>query len=376
MRRLGAVVVKELRQIRRDPFSLLMLIAFPAFMLVLYGFALNFDVRHVKLAVQDRDRSPASRDLVASFTHSTYFDLVATPGPGTDLDALVERRVARAILVIPEGFGRDLAAGRGAVVQLLLDGADSTTAATVLGYARALVSETNAELVAGALARGRPPRRSPPLDLAPRVLYNPELESTQFLLPGLIGLLLMLTAVLSTALSVVREKERGTMEQLRVAPAADLRARSSARPSPTSASRSSGPSSSSSPRACSSEWRSAVPHLDLLVVVLLYLFGALGFGLLISTIADNQTFAFQVGLITSLLPALLLSGFIFQIRIMPPWLQAITYLVPNRYFLVVLRGIILKGEGLATYWPQVGALLLYGLVVTALASVRLARREA
>jgi ABC-2 type transport system permease protein len=117
------------------------------------------------------------------------------------------------------------------------------------------------------------------------------------------------------------------------------------------------------------------PHLDLLVVVLLYLFGALGFGLLISTIANNQTFAFQAGLITSLLPALLLSGFIFQIRIMPPWLQAITYLVPNRYFLVVLRGIILKGEGLATYWPQVGALLLYGFVVTSLASVRLVRRE-
>jgi ABC-2 type transport system permease protein len=374
MRRLGAVAVKELRQVRRDPFSLLMLIVFPAFMLVIYGFALNFDVRHVKLAVEDRDRSPASRDLVASFTHSTYFDLVATPGPETDLDALVERRVARAVLVIPEGFGRDVAAGRGAVVQLLLDGADSTTAATVLGYARALVSEANAELVAGAFARaGRRP--APPLDLAPRVLYNPELESTQFLLPGLIGLLLMLTAVLSTALSVVREKERGTMEQLRVAPLrtyelilgktfpylgvsllGTLIVLATAR------------------LLFGVEIRG--PHLDLLVVVLLYLFGALGFGLLISTIANSQTFAFQAGLITSLLPALLLSGFIFQIRIMPPWLQAITYLVPNRYFLVALRGIILKGEGLATYWPQVGALLLYGLVVTALASVRLARGEA
>jgi ABC-2 type transport system permease protein len=374
MRRLGAVAVKELRQVRRDPFSLLMLIVFPAFMLVIYGFALNFDVRHVRLAVEDRDRSPASRDLVASFTHSTYFDLVATPGPETDLDALVERRVARAVLVIPEGFGRDVAAGRGAVVQLLLDGADSTTAATVLGYARALVSEANAELVAGAFARaGRRP--APPHDPAPRGLYNPELESTQFLLPGLIGLLLMLTAVLSTALSVVREKERGTMEQLRVAPLrtyelilgktfpylgvsllGTLIVLVTAR------------------LLFGVEIRG--PHLDLLVVVLLYLFGALGFGLLISTIANSQTFAFQVGLITSLLPALLLSGFVFQIRVMPRWLQAITYLVPNRYFLVALRGIILKGEGLATYWPQVGALLLYGLVVTALASVRLARGEA
>ncbi|HSD65752.1 MAG TPA: ABC transporter permease [Vicinamibacteria bacterium] len=374
MRRLGAVMVKELRQVGRDPFSLLMIIVFPAAMLMLYGFALNFDVRHVRLAVQDRDRSPRSRELVASFTHSTYFDLVATPGPGEDLERLTERGVVRAILVIPERFGRDLAAGRGATAQLLLDGADSTTAATILGYARALVSEANADLVTEELARaGRRP--APPLDLAPRILYNPELESTQFLLPGLIGLLMMITAVLSTALSVVREKERGTMEQLRVAP---LRTSELIL-------------GKTFPYLGISLLGTLIvlltarvlfgveirgPHLDLLVVVLLYLFGALGFGLLISTIANNQTFAFQAGLITSLLPALLLSGFIFQIRIMPPWLQVITYLVPNRYFLVVLRGIILKGEGLATYWPQVGALLLYGLVVTALASVRLARREA
>ena len=374
MSRLRAVAVKELRQIRRDPFSLLMLIAFPALMLVLYGFALNFDVRHVKLAVQDRDRSPRSRDLAASFTHSTYFDLVATPAPGEDLERLTETGAARAVLVIPERFGQDLAAGREAAVQLLLDGADSTTAATVLGYARALVAETNAGLVNESFARaGRRP--APPLDLAPRILYNPELESTQFLLPGLIGLLLMLTAVLSTALSVVREKERGTMEQLRVAPLRTFELILG----------------KTFPYLGISLLGTLIvlltarvlfgveirgPHLDLLVVVLLYLFGALGFGLFISTIANSQTFAFQAGLITSLLPALLLSGFIFQIRIMPPWLQAITYLVPNRYFLVVLRGIILKGEGLATYWPQVGALLLYGLVVTALASVRLARREA
>jgi len=374
VRRLRAVVVKELRQIGRDPFSLLMLIAFPALMLLLYGFALNFDVRHVKLAVQDRDRSASSRDLVASFTHSTYFDLVATPGAGEDLERLAERGVARAILVIPERLGQDLLAGRGAQVQLLLDGADSTTAATILGYARALVADANAQLVAGALARaGR--RSNPPLDLSPRVLYNPELESTQFLLPGLIGLLLMLTAVLSTALSVVREKERGTMEQLRVAPLRTFELILG----------------KTFPYLGVSLLGTLIvlvtarllfgveirgPRLDLLVVVLLYLFGALGFGLLISTVANNQTFAFQAGLITSLLPALLLSGFIFQIRIMPGWLQAITYLVPNRYFLVALRGIILKGEGLGTYWREAGALLVYGLVVTVLASARLVRREA
>ena len=373
MRRLVAVVTKEVRQVRRDPFSLLMLIALPAFMLVLYGFALNFDVRHVRLAVQDRDRSTASRDLLAAFTHSSYFDLVATPLPGEDTDALLERRVARAVLVIPEGYGRDLAAGRLAAVQLLLDGADSSTAQTVLGYARALVSEQNGELVAETLARaGR--RAAAPLALEPRILFNPELQSTQFLVPGLIGFLLMLTAVLSTALSVVREKERGTMEQLRVAPLltwelilgktvpylgisllATLIILLAARGLFGVTIRGS--------------------HLDLLVAVLLYLFGALGFGLLISTIANTQAFAFQAGLIASMLPAILLSGFIFQIRIMPAWLQAITYLVPARYFLVILRGIILKGEGLATFWPQVAALVAYGVTTVALASLRIGRRE-
>jgi len=186
---------------------------------------------------------------------------------------------------------------------------------------------------------------------------------------------MMITAVLSTALSVVREKERGTMEQLRVAPLrtfelilgktfpylgisllGTLIVLGAAR------------------LLFGVEVRG--PHLDLLAVVLIYLFGALGFRLLISTIANNQTFAFQVGLITSLPPGAPPLRLRLPDRIMPAWLQAITYLVPNRYFLVVLRGIILKGEGLATYWPQVGALVLYGLVVTALASLRLARREA
>jgi len=373
VRRLRAVVVKELRQVRRDPFSLAMLVGLPAFMLVVYGFALNFDVRHVRLAVQDLDRSAASRDLVASLTNSTYFDLVDTPAAGIDLDALVERRVARAVLVIPVGYGRDLAAARTAPVQLLLDGADSTTATTVLGYARALVAEQNVAIQAATARRGGA-RGRPPVAFEPRVLFNPELESTQFLVPGLIGFLLMLTAVLSTALSVVREKEGGTMEQLRVAPLRTWELIVG----------------KTLPYLAISLVATFIillaarvlfgvvirgPHLDLLGAVLLYLFAALAFGLFISTVADTQLLAFQAGLIASLLPAILLSGFIFQIRIMPPALQAVTYLVPARYFLVILRGIILKGEGLATYWPQVGALVLYSVAVVALASARLARRE-
>jgi ABC-2 type transport system permease protein len=371
MRKIWAVALKELRQISRDPLSLLILIGFPALMLVLYGYALNFDVRHVALAVQDRDKSVASRDLIAAFVNSTYFDITATPEPGDDLAALVERRVAKAVLVIPEGFGGELAAGRNGEIQLLLDGADSMTATTILGYAGALVAESNVRILRRGLA-GAGQRLDAGLAFEPRVWYNPELKSTRFLVPGLIGFLLMITAVLSTALSVVREKERGTMEQLRVAPLHHVQlilgktlpylaiAFLSATIILVSARLLFGVAVRGSYGA-------------LFAATLIYLFGALGLGLLISTIAETQAFAFQVALLSSLLPAMLLSGFIFQIRSMPVWLQAITHVVPARYYLVVLRGIILKGAGLAPYWHELAALVLFAGVTLTLAVVRLSR---
>jgi ABC-2 type transport system permease protein len=374
MRKLRAVAVKEVRQILRDPLSLVMLLGLPAFMLVLYGFALNFDVRHVRLAVQDEDRSAASRELVAAFVNSTYFDVVATPAVGEDLGRLTERRTAHAVMVIPIGYGRDLRAGRSAPVQFLVDGADASTASTVLGYASALVEDLNArELRRGvAAAAGGGGLSSPPIAYEPRVWYNPELRSTQFLVPGLIGFLLMLTAVLSTALSVVREKERGTMEQLRVAPlhtAVLILGKTL-------------------PYLVLSLLTAALilgtarllfdvqvrgPYLALFAATLLYLVGSLAFGIFISTVAQTQALAFQMGLLTSLLPSVLLSGFIFQIRSMPGWLQAVTYLVPARYYLVVLRGIILKGASLGPYLDQVGFLALFALAFLTLAAVRLAR---
>jgi ABC-2 type transport system permease protein len=375
VRKLAAVALKEVRQVSRDPFSLIMLLGLPAFMLVLYGFALNFDVRHVRLAVQDRDRSAASRELVAAFVNSTYFDLVASPEPGEDLERLTERRVAKAVLVVPEGYGDELAAGRTAQVQLLIDGADATTATTILGYANSLVADLNVAALRRTLLTAGQRGLPPGIDYRPRVWYNPELRSTQFLVPGLIGFLLMLTAVLSTALSVVREKERGTMEQIRVAPLRGAQLILG----------------KTLPYLVISFLATVIilaaarllfgvvvkgPHLDLFLATLLYLVGALGFGLLISTLVDTQALAFQAGLLTSMLPALLLSGFIFQIRSMPEWLQWISLAVPARYFLVILRGIILKGSGLGPYWPQMGALAVFAAVVLTLAVVRLAREEA
>lgn len=371
--KIRAVGVKEVRQIRRDPMSLLMLVGLPAFMLVLYGYALNFDVRHIALAVQDRDLSAESRDLVASFVNSTLFDVTATPAPGDDLGRLTERRIARAVLVIPEGFASELSSGRAAEVQLLLDGADSTTASTVLGYAAAIVAESNERRIRVALVSSGLPIRAG-IDLEQRVWYNPELNSTQFLVPGLAGTLLMLTAVLSTSLSVVRERERGSMEQLRVAPLGTVEL----------------VIGKTLPYLVLSLLATVIifgaarvlfgivirgPHLALLAATLLYLVGALGLGLLISTAADSQALAFQMGLLVSLLPSMLLSGFIFQIRSMPQALQALSYLVPARYFLVILRGIVLKGTGLGPFAEEVGFLALYALVVLALAARRLVASE-
>lgn len=374
MRKTWAVARKELRQIARDPLSLIMLIGLPAFMLVLYGFALNFDVRHVALAVQDLDGSKASRELLSAFVNSTYFDVTAVADAGDDLERITRTRAAKAVLVIPRGYGDDLASGREADVQLLLDGTDASTAQTILGYAGSITSEANTRLMHGALARAG--AAAPEVTAyEPRVFYNPELRSTQFLVPGLIGFLLMLTAVLSTAMSVVREKERGTMEQIRVSPVrtAELIL------------------GKATPYLVISLIATAIiiaaarvlfgvavrgSYLDLFVVTVLYLLGALGFGLLISTIADTQALAFQVGLLTSLLPAMLLSGFIFPIRTMPIVLRAITNLVPARHFLVVLRGIILKGANLEPYGEQLLALAVFAAATLTLASVRMSRREA
>jgi ABC-2 type transport system permease protein len=369
-RKVWAVARKELRQASRDPLSLLMLLGVPTMMLVIYGYAINFDVRHVPLAVRDLDRSRESRDLVAAFVNSTYFDLATSVGAEADLEALTQHRTAKAVLGIPEGYARRLAAGERATVQLLVDGADANTATTLMGYASAIVSEANADLLAA--VTGPSP---PAVSYEPRVFYNPELKSTQFLVPGLIGFILMLTGVLSTALAVVREKERGTMEQLRV---------TSLKPGELIAGK-------MLPYLLISLLATVLivaaarllfgvavrgPYLSLFVATFIYLVGALGFGLLVSSLVETQAMAFQVGMVSSMLPAIFLSGFIFPIASMPFVLQLLTYAVPTRYFNVILRGVILKGASLLPYLQDVAFLVLYAVVVMGIAYARLTREEA
>jgi len=369
LRKIWAMAKKESRQASRDPLSLAMLLGLPTIMLLMYGYAINFDVRHVRLAVRDLDKTEESRSLVAAFVNSTYFDQVADVPAGTDVDLITETRVAKAVLAIPEGFARTLADGRTATVQMLLDGADANTATTVLSYATSLAADANLRRYSEHSGI-----EVVPVNYQPRVFYNPELKTTQFLVPGLIGFILMLTAVLSTALSVVREKERGTMEQLRV---------TSLTPGELLIGK-------TLPYLAISLMATVIilvaarvlfgvvvrgPYLDLFGATLIYLIGALSWGLMVSSVAETQALAFQIGLVTSMLPAIFLSGFIFPIRSMPVPIQILTYAVPARYFLVIVRGIILKGAGLAPYWRDVAFLVLYAGVVLTMAYTRLRRRE-
>ena len=374
-----AVAVKELRQISRDRRTLVILLFVPALFLLLYGYALNFDIRNIKLAVDDRDRSAASRELTSAFVNSGYFDLAAEVDSEDEIERLIDRNEVRAALVIPSGFAEDVRNGRRTEVQVIVNGDNSNTATTVMGYAQTIVAETSSTFESAPALTLRntaaSPTRplAPPLTLESQVWYNPQLRSTLFLVPGLIAYIAMISAVISTALSVVREKERGTMEQVRMAPLG----------------------------AASFVVGKTLPYLvisfisALLVIaasmllfdlpmrgswltlcfsIALFLVGAQAQGLLISTVAPSQQVAFQVALLSSLLPTMILSGFVFPISSMPVVIRAITHIVPARYFLVALRAIVLKGAGIAAFWDQLGALALFALAMLTLASARL-RRE-
>lgn len=364
MRKSLAVARKELRQIGRDRRTLFILLFIPAFLLVLYGYALNFDVRHVALAVQDRDGTPESRGLVSSFVNSGYFDLVANVHADAEIARLLEGGTARVALVVPEGFGRRLRDADRPSVQVIVNGDNASTASTVVGYATSILRSVTPPV----------PAASALISVETRIWYNAELRSALFLVPGLIAYIAMITAVVSTALSIVREKESGTMEQVRMAPVS----------------------------AAAYVVGKSIPYFllslvsELLIVLIsmvlfdlpmrgswgalvlaisLFLVGAVGTGLLVSTIAETQQVAFQVSLLLAYLPTLVLSGFIFPISSMPRALQLITYVVPARYFLVALRGIVLKGSELGMVAVPLVAMVVYAVLVLGLASVRFARQH-
>ena len=366
-----AMVSKELRQISRDRRTLLILIFVPALFLLLYGYALNFDIRNIKLAVDDRDGTTASRELIAAFTNSGYFTYAGSVYGGPTLERMIDTNDARAALVIPANYSRDLARRTPVRVQVIVNGDNANTASAVVGYAGAIVAEAGAGMVA--LLAGAPGSTPQALvGFEPRVWYNPQLRSTLFLVPGLIAYITMITAVVSTSLSVVREKERGTMEQIRMAPVSPL-AFVLGKTVPYSV----------------IAFVSAVlivlvsmalfglpqrgPWWLLFLSIGLFLIGAQGQGLLISTVANTQQVAFQLALLSSFLPTFILSGFIFPITSMPPAVQLVTRVVPARYFVSALRSVVLKGAGIEVVWQSLVALVIFASVMLGLSALRLKR---
>ena len=362
MRTLVNILIKELLQLRRDPKILPILFIAPVIQLTLLGYAATTDIKRVELAVCDLDRTAASRRLVDRFTSSAYFRVTANVDSQEQFDPLLQSGRARVALTIPAGFEAERSAGRPGRVQLVADGADAMSGTIGLAYAATVLQD--ASVAAGTV---------PLVDLRPTVLYNPDLVSRNYMVPGILGLIIMIMTMMLTAMAVVRESELGTMEQLLVTPLT---------PGQLIVGK-------LIPYALVGlvEVFTVLPvvlfwfrvplrgsFLTLLLLTLPYMLCTLGLGLFISTLAQTQQQAMMLSAFVFILPQMLLSGFAFPIQNMPAFFQALTYLVPLRYYLVILRGVFLKGVGLAVLWPQALALVVMGVAILGLARLRFRRR--
>jgi ABC-2 type transport system permease protein len=373
--RLWAIARKEYLHIFRDPRSLGMGIAIPLIMLLLFGYALTLDVNQVPLIVWDQSRSPASRELVSRFSGSHYFSLKTYVQDYGTIERAIDRREALAALIIPVDFDRRVEAGPSAPVQLIVDGSDSNTATIALGYAEVITLAYSQERTFQALERRGGLRPVPPLDVQPRVWFNADLESRNYIIPGLIAVIMMVIAALLTSLTVAREWERGSMEQLISTPI-------------------------KGPELILGKLLPyfTIGMFDVLLAVLLgeflfrvplrgnpalifglaavFLAGTLSLGMLISIVTKNQLLASQVAMILTFLPAFLLSGFAYPIRSMPVALQYITYLIPAKYFVTLLKGIYLKGVGPEVLWIEGAFLTVFAALMLVLANRKFKKKLA
>jgi len=367
--RILTMLRKEFRSVFRDPRMRAVIIGVPVFQTLIFGYAVSLDVRHVQLAVIDRDQTPASRALVARFTGSSCFDAIAFPQNDDTARSLVDAGDASAILRIDAGYEANLRGGRTTPVQLIVDGSDSNTARFVVNYGTMIAATANNEFVLEQTLR-RAGRTVPvgSVDLQPRAWFNADLESRNYYVPGIIAMMVMLIGLMLTSMAIVREKEAGTIEQIMVTPI---------RPVEFILGK------------CAPFV--AIGFADVVLVTLvgvfwfdipirgsfgllllgtaLYLLSTLGTGLFISTVSRTQ----QQAMMTTFFfffPAMLFSGFIFPIANMPTVIQWLSLLDPLRYMLVIIRGIFLKGIGFGILWPQFAALLALGVVVMTFAVTR------
>jgi ABC-2 type transport system permease protein len=372
LRRTRAVFVKECRHILRDVRSLIMALAVPLLMLLLFGFALSLDVDRVPTLVYDYDHTSQSRDLIQRFAGSRYFQILGYVDSYRPIEDAIDHGRVLVGLVIPRDYGKRLAGGRNADVQVIVDGSDSNTASIALGYVDSLVRGYSLEIRSAAMVRKGGQAVEPPIDARLRVWYNSTLQSRNYVVPGLIAVILMIIAALLTSLTIAREWEMGSMEQLLSTP---LR-----------------PAELVLGKMFAFFILGVV---DMVVAVLVgtcifsvplrgsvlllggtacvFLFGALFWGIFISAATRSQLLAYQMGFLTSFLPAFLLSGFVYAIENMPVPVQIVTYIFPARYFVTILKGIFLKGVGLEVLWLQALFLVAYASIVFLLAVQKLKR---
>jgi ABC-2 type transport system permease protein len=365
--RLLAIARKEVLQLRRDTRSLILAFLLPVFMLVMFGYAITWDVRDIATVVVDHDRTAKSRSLIEAFAASGYFRIAGHVDRVAEVMPHFDRSSARLALVIPPGFERDLAHDHGAPLQALVDGADANTATIALAYTRATVQSWAQR------ERFRGRRFELPIVSQSRVWYNEELVSRNMIVPGLVATIMSIIAAMLTALTLAREWERGTMEQLAATPVSRLEV-VLGKLLPYLAI---GLADVALVTALGVSVFGVPFRGDVLLLAgmsFLFLCGALGLGIFISAVAKSQLLATQMAMMLTYLPAFLLSGFMFALEVMPPPLQALSLLIPARYFLVVTRGVFLKGVGLDVLYPQ-GLLMVAFAVIGLGLAVRAFRKE-
>jgi ABC-2 type transport system permease protein len=373
--RILSLIRKETLHILRDPRSLYLAVGLPVLLVIIFGYAITFDVNNVRLGVVDLDNSPLSRDLIFRLHASPYFDITSHETVYRGMDKLLDEGKAKIIIVIPPRFSQRLNKGKDVKLQLLTDGSDNNTAQVAQGYLLSLIQMFSVDFLKDNLNRNYSLAQTgiPPIQLEPRIWYNPDLRSVNFIVPGLIAVVMMILAAMLTSLTVAREWENGTMEQLISSPIKPIEVIIG----------------------------KLVPYyfLGLLQTILVIAVGALlfkvpfkgdllllflvssvflvcgmGIGLFISAATRSQQLSFMLSVILTMLPAFILSGFIFPISSMPRIIQILTYLVPARYFLIALRGIFLKGVGLSVLWPQVLLLCLFAIGIMAACAKKMTMR--
>ncbi|MCK5126646.1 MAG: ABC transporter permease [candidate division Zixibacteria bacterium] len=360
MGKIVTIAVKEVRHILRDRRSLFIALMMPVLMTLLYGYAVNLDINNIKLAVLDYDNSSESRELINRFYHSGYFIQSQSRPELSDPEKVLKLTDAIAVMIIRPGFSKAVIDRSEFQVGMLIDGADANMSSAASSYSAVIFNQF--------LISQMPPETViPGVTLSLQVLYNPDLKSSHFFVPGLVAVILMMISALLTSITIAREKETGTMEQLLTSPV--------------------------TPRQIImgkvipyiglaildgvfvyvfAVWHFGVPMIGsavlLLIIGVIYIIASLSLGVLISTLVNTQQLAMMAALTATMLPSVMLSGFIFEIKNMPAVLQVITHAIPARYFIQVIRGIMLKGAGLEVLWPQAVALMIITLILLGLAA--------